>query len=335
MYIKLTCRAIINVTHTLYVRKLSKSEFVKRSNKVHNNIYDYSKFEYVGIDTKGVIICGEHGEFLKSPWHHTKGQGCQKCSREALSIRYTKSKDTFVTQANKVHNYQYDYSEFEYIGDRVKSTIICSKHSRFQQAPGHHLEGTECPKCSIEEYAEKFRKSKEDFVAEANNVHNNKFDYSEFEYINCKIKGIIICNKHGKFEQSANNHLRGHACPHCTSFISKSETQWLDLLDISAENRNKTIRLNNRKVKPDAIVGNTVFEFYGDYWHANPSIYHGEVANKIHPSMKITFKEVYKRTQKREDSIKKAGYNLIIIWEHDWEIFKRNKMANQMASFLS
>jgi len=57
--------------------------------------------------------------------------------------------------------------------------------------------------------------TQEEFIKRANKVHNNKYDYSESIYTNSSSKIIIICKKHGKFEQIANTHLQGHGCEKC------------------------------------------------------------------------------------------------------------------------
>lgn len=43
------------------------------------------------------------------------------------------------------------------------------------------------------------RKTLEQFKEEANNIHNNKYDYSKVSYINSKTKVEIICHIHGTF----------------------------------------------------------------------------------------------------------------------------------------
>lgn len=313
-------------------KKLTKEEFVERANKAHDNKYDYSKFECLGDAIKSTIICPEHGEFQKLPGHHMRGQGCKKCSMKMQSRRFIKSKEEFIAQANKVHSHKYDYSEFEYINEGTKSTIICNEHSKFRQAPTHHLNGIGCPKCGTERGAKKIRKSKEQFVIDANIVHNNKYNYSKLIYINDKTKVIIICPSHGEFEQEASNHLAGNGCPKCGIVISKAETEWLDCLMIPAKYRNKFIRVNDTRVQPDAMVGNSMFEFYGDYWHGNPNVYKGAKANEIHHRMKISYKQVYEKTKRRENIIKNAGYNLVVIWENDWNIFKKSKLDLQNSS---
>ena len=59
------------------------------------------------------------------------------------------------------------------------------------------------------------------FIKKAKCIHGNTYDYTEFNYINAKTKGYIICKKHGKFYQTPNTHLRNHGCPKCRS--SKGE----------------------------------------------------------------------------------------------------------------
>ena len=59
---------------------------------------------------------------------------------------------------------------------------------------------------------------------------------------------------------------------------------------------------------------NTVYEFHGDYWHGNPSIYN---ADEINEKIGVSFGELYERTINREKLIRKLGYELITMWESD------------------
>jgi hypothetical protein len=48
----------------------------------------------------------------------------------------------------------------------------------------------------------------EEFIIKANQIHSNKYDYSLFEYINCKTKSKIICKIHNKvFFKNPDKHL--------------------------------------------------------------------------------------------------------------------------------
>lgn len=53
------------------------------------------------------------------------------------------------------------------------------------------------------------------FIQKAKNKHGDKYNYDLVDYKNSKEKVIIICPKHGEFEQTPNNHLRGASCLKC------------------------------------------------------------------------------------------------------------------------
>lgn len=60
--------------------------------EVHGDKYDYSKVEYVNANTKVIIICKKHGEFLQIPPNHKNGQICPKCSLEIKKIESDKKR---------------------------------------------------------------------------------------------------------------------------------------------------------------------------------------------------------------------------------------------------
>ena len=53
------------------------------------------------------------------------------------------------------------------------------------------------------------------FVAKANLVHNNKYDYSKAVYVNTNTPVTIICPVHGEFTQTPSDHLSGRGCENC------------------------------------------------------------------------------------------------------------------------
>jgi len=55
----------------------------------------------------------------------------------------------------------------------------------------------------------------EGFNEKANLVHNNRYDYSLVDYKDSRTDVIIICKKHGEFQQRPANHLNGANCIHC------------------------------------------------------------------------------------------------------------------------
>lgn len=60
--------------------KLSNTDFIKKSNKIHNNRYLYNKTEYNGNRKYVTIICKQHGDFKQIARIHLDGFGCKKCN---------------------------------------------------------------------------------------------------------------------------------------------------------------------------------------------------------------------------------------------------------------
>ena len=76
-------------------RRLNKELFIDLSNDIHDFIYNYDKVYFVNSKTKVCIICTKHGEFLITPNHHLRGQGCPNCKRslgEIKILKYLKQK---------------------------------------------------------------------------------------------------------------------------------------------------------------------------------------------------------------------------------------------------
>ena len=64
--------------------------------------------------------------------------------------------------------------------------------------------------------------NKETFIQKAKEVHGNKYNYNKTKYIKAQNKVIIICKKHGEFEQAPGNHInQNQGCPSCAE--SKGE----------------------------------------------------------------------------------------------------------------
>ena len=63
----------------------NNTEFIEKSNIVHENVYDYSLVDYVNNRQKVTIICPKHGKFQQVPMNHLTGSGCQKCSNNLTS----------------------------------------------------------------------------------------------------------------------------------------------------------------------------------------------------------------------------------------------------------
>lgn len=224
-------------------KKVTTEDFIKRAKGVHGDKYDYSKTIYVNNRTKVYIICSEHGKFYQTPSAHLSGSGCKKCGYKTcgrIGCKIPQQRSTkyeFVIKATKIHNTKYDYSKTEYINSRTKVCIICPDHGAFWQRPNDHLKGRGCKQCGDAQQSISHTLTHNEFIVKANNIHNNKYEYSKSKYQNAHTKIRITCPEHGDFLQSPASHLSKHGCPICKS--SKGEIAVAKFLD---DNNIKYIR---------------------------------------------------------------------------------------------
>lgn len=151
----------------------------------------------------------------------------------------------FIDKAKKVHGDKYDYSQVNYVDSKTKIKIICPIHGVFEQQPNNHLTGFECLECGG-----KKKLTTHTFIDKAKKAHNDKYDYSQVNYVNNRTKIKIICPTHGVFEQTPNDHLNGYGCPDCggtkrlttDKFIDKAKEIHADRYDYSLCDYKTTIK---------------------------------------------------------------------------------------------
>jgi len=68
------------------------------------------------------------------------------------------------------------------------------------------------------------KRTTEEFIEKAKQVHGDKYDYSQSNYIGCQKKIDIICKEHGLFSQQTASHMKGVGCPKC-AIINKTSTK--------------------------------------------------------------------------------------------------------------
>jgi len=285
-----------------YMRRLTKSDVLKRFNNVHGNKYDYSLVEYINNSTKVKIICLSCGCIISiSPSHHFRGQGCKKCGVERFADGIRLPINQFIDKANKTHNGKYDYSLVEYKNKHTKVKIVCPVHGVFEQTPTNHY-NYGCNQCGYINAGNKQRIDSVDIAERCKTIHNEKYKYPEFVIESFKDKVKIICPIHGEFEQRIGNHIyKQYGCPKCASHISQQEQelqQWLSQhIDITTNDRTLIAPLELDIIIPSKKIA---IEYNGIYWHSEQrgkdKRYH---LNKY-------------------NLCKENGYRLIQVWENEW-----------------
>lgn len=77
------------------VGRIDRENFIEKSNKIHNNKYDYSLVNFKNTESKISIICPNHGNFQQKVRYHLKGKGCPICKTskgERTIINYLENK---------------------------------------------------------------------------------------------------------------------------------------------------------------------------------------------------------------------------------------------------
>ena len=128
--------------------RLTKAEFVCRSEQVHGGFYDYSGSDYVTVKTKLKIVCPKHGPFFQAPEQHMMGYGCPVCAKE-------KRKETMLER----HGVEYASQSAD-----VQAKSRATREAKFEgmkpPGSGRKAMGTE------------------EFIRRSREVHGDKYGYS-------------------------------------------------------------------------------------------------------------------------------------------------------------
>ena len=222
-----------------YVDNFEK--FVKHSNIIHNNKYDYTVSVFINLTTKIKINCFEHGIFEQTPSDHLDGQKCRGCA----GILHRRTQDSFIQDAKLFHEDKYDYSKTIYSTIYEDVIITCKIHGDYIQKPVNHFRSG-CSECGKIKNSEYFRSTTEEFIEKSIKIHGDKYDYSQVEYKTNMDKINIVCKMHGVFSQTPCGHLGGKGCKECgrkrtglakrdtlQTFIQKAKSIYGDKYDYS------------------------------------------------------------------------------------------------------
>lgn len=214
-------------------KKSNTEEFVRKAKLIHGDKYDYSKSAYKGNNVGIIITCSVHGDFEQTPHDHLSGCKCPKCAKDERVNKRRKPINIWLQQAKEIHGDKYDYSKVEYVNAYTPITLICHEHGEFKIAPSNHIKQKQgCPKCGNLKKGQKAKKTKEEFIEKAKEIHGDKYDYSKVEYKNNHTKVCIICPEHGEFWMKPIDHINGHGCSECSKKFGLSEKKILEQLTI-------------------------------------------------------------------------------------------------------
>ena len=199
------------------IEKASKTTetFIEQATKKYGDKYDYSLVEYVNNKIPVTVICSERGLMEVRPdLFLTNRIYIQQGRKKTKST----DKEMFLEEVYKVYGDKNDYTNTEVGDSRGKIEVLCKEHGEFEVYMTNHFHGQDCPKCSAINYSNIRRKSTEEFIKEAKEIHGDNCDYTETVYKTCKDKVRIKCNIHDTFFKTLpSNHIIGSRCRKCCS----------------------------------------------------------------------------------------------------------------------
>jgi hypothetical protein len=312
-------------------KRRNLSEFQRLSAKKFGaGVFKLDEFNYIDMKTKGVIVCPVGHRYAVSPAAHLRGDGgCKECKNAKVGKRFSDTPEEWRRKSREKHGEAYGYEKSDYRGQREKVIITCrSCNTDFEQNPTSHVQGCGCPRCGIEKSRNaKFLTDAEirEMVEACSALHAIHYAYVSSFLDDGRVFINLECPKHGPFSQRLDHHRKGHGCVHCCSSVSRSEEEWIAYLGRAYGGH---LFLRQYKVPSTSYVAdayceelNRMFEYDGDFWHGNPSIYNSSAVN---PRTGTTFGDLYERTLQKRAVYEKLGYNLTTIWGADWE---RAKLA--------
>ncbi len=138
--------------------KSNTEDFIKKAKIIHNYLYNYDKSVYVNSESKLIIECHKHGEFLQTPHHHLSGRGCPKCKKSKAELKidkflcelkekgiiYDYKSQHIFTDLKFIHLLKFDFVIFDKNGD-----ILClieyngEQHYKFVEFIHKYIENYE------------------------------------------------------------------------------------------------------------------------------------------------------------------------------------------------
>ena len=280
--------------------KFTTEQFIQRAEAIHGKgTFDYSMVDYKGYAYNIKLKCNTCGRiFTILAGNILLGYGCIECSYNNMRL----GKEEWVKRAKEVHGERYDYSRVKYKSLRDEVEIGCPVHGFFMQNARSHIQGRGCRLCAYDTR----RKTLEEWIAQVNEIHNFKYDYSRVNYVNARTDVEIICPEHGVFIKTPNEHLMGKGCPECSKLLKRSKGE-IEMCEYIKSIYSGEIIENSRKLiggkELDIYIPELklAFEYNGDYWH--------EIAEERDPGYH----------ENKRNACKERGIELIEIWESKWK----------------
>jgi ribonucleotide reductase alpha subunit len=160
------------------------------------------------------------------------------------------------------------------------------------------------------------------------NLFDGNIEKAKKEYINFQTKDLeFFINKYGNVEGLKRYNQRCKKVRQWTvtrpffNYSKVSQDLFNELLKFNFINKTNVFfaehngEKNIEYLRPDFVYKNKIIEFFGDYYHCNPTIYN---ENFLNTKVNKCAKEIWEDDTKRINLYLKKGYDVLIIWEKDY-----------------
>lgn len=302
--------------------KISIEDFLKRleeRNKKYNSIFLNDIQSFASMHKKAEFRCEKDHVFASISKNVMDGHGCPICTKK---IKYSEE-----SLRSRLADTEYMFVDFsEYNTNKSKMRFKCKEGHTFNaQLTAVLLNKHGCSRCSG-----KYRITKKNVSAEVISRTSGKYEcINPEDFVHREGHNLIFkCKRDHTFSNSYKAIcIDGTLCPLCyPSNASKKALDWLQ----SIRNRDGTpirdhhhggeygIPTTNYRADGYCEETKTIYEFYGTNFHGDLKILDPE--SKPNPFLSdLTAKEMYDYTMQREAKILELGYNLVSIWEREWD----------------
>lgn len=266
---------------------------------------------------------------LQSVIYHKTG--CPKCGRNRIIASCTKHRKTNESIDHELLEKSID--TIKRCGNYINNTtpiewvcIVCEH--KWITSPNDILHsGHRCVRCSKRERVT-------DELIDQRLVASNRYIVRRSTSNGCMAKltwECVVCS--GQWQARPNDVFSTHksGCPYCKrKSYSNVAIAWLkDIekqqgINIQHAGNGNEFKIPGTRMYADGYCAstNTIYEFYGDRFHGNPNLYKSD--DTCHPyDPTCTAGILFRRTIKKEEVIRKQGYNLVTIWEVEYRQMKQ------------
>lgn len=340
---------------------LTTKDIVKRIRAVHGtSIKMLDAFE--GYKEKNLLKCTECGH----EWHALvrnvvfRKSGCPVCSKAKQASNISKGHSNSRVREEK---YKIKIAKLEEMFDITFIGKLPTAHTdkcKFECNPCGHIWSNQlrtvasskvgCPACGEEE---RLRKSNTPEILAARSALSSLSTEEARKRI---LKGTFgrtllisewrgankprrfscnLCKNEWRVNKSSDGMLTQSLCKLCVTCKGHSSIaiMWLEQeakrrrIKIKHARNGGEYKLPGTNIRVDGYNARskTVFEFHGDSYHGNPKVYYPN--SRPNPFSNSRASVLYKRTKAREKRIRELGYNLVVMWEHDYKALLKQRYA--------